>query len=219
MSVIGEVRRLFASGSYAECIAMCAEMTHPDDEIRLITALSNLSLAQKACESCTLATARNYLPRASASAAAAFTSGIYPLHGGFLTKRIRCAAQPSVPSGVDRFRLLPRRGGSAEIIRVSERPALSRRRNRSLPPRFCDCGMIVSPVYRDYLTAKRMIADGQLEEAAPILKRAAALQKVGFFTKYRVLDTLESCAGAVGDYKAAYQYSTQKVHLLELFSK
>jgi hypothetical protein len=60
---------------------------------------------------------------------------------------------------------------------------------------------------------------GRHADAFTLLQNIASAEKPGFFTMFRLLNTLESCASTLGDFKNAYQYSTEKIKLLEQFTK
>jgi hypothetical protein len=80
-------------------------------------------------------------------------------------------------------------------------------------------GLIVSKTYLEVILAKEWMTQERHGDAFTLLQKVYRTAGVGFFTIFRVLDALESCASTLGDFKNAYQYSTQKIKLLEQFAK
>jgi hypothetical protein len=80
-------------------------------------------------------------------------------------------------------------------------------------------GLILSPIYCGVIEAKIRMLQNRHDDAFSLLQNILDTEKPGFFTMFRLLNTLESCASTLGDFKNAYLYSTEKIKLLEQFTK
>lgn len=220
MSRIGEIRRFYQSGDFAACLSACKDIPRPDDEIRRILAECSLALAASACAEYTLSSASVHLTAAQdvlsgcTYASDSLTSTIQ-----FLSHLIRCANQSRLPRELLDTSRYPASRIPTEFFvyiralsfidgdRVSDAAALRQ------------SGLIINPTYQDVLAAKEMMRQERHAEAFALLQKVLVSRKPGFFTAFRVMDALESCASTLGDFKNAYQYSTEKIKLLEQFAK
>ena len=220
MSLIKKIRQLYARGDYQDCITLCAPLDQADEEIQLILAECKLALARQACSLCMLTSASTLLNSAIASADRTIYGAnriratakylLTLIQGANQTEIPRELALPSCFPGADippEFFVYIRALILFDEGRSSEADALRRSE------------LISSQEYLDLLCAKSFIAAGQIDQAIPLLRDALSNADIGFFTKFHVLSAMELCASTSSDFKAAYQISRQKVHLLEQFSK
>lgn len=219
MEQIDRLQNLYLSGEYEECLKACAALPSPDDEIFALIIRCNLALAEQALSVLALSCATVYMDRAVSAA----DHCMY--------------ADPSLKATANYVRRLIRAAGSEEIPRELASPEAYA--NSAVPTEFIvymralcaldegdtataatlkDSGLILSPVYLAFVEAGILIANGETEQAFALLKQTYKSEEIGFFTRYHMLTALESCARVTGDFKAAYQYSAQKVHLLETFT-
>ena len=220
MSRIGEMRRLYREGEYSACLTACREIPCPDDDILLLSAECSLALAEDACRRYALSTALTHLTdvkKASLGTVGVLKS-LYST-AVFMERLIECTTNASLP---------------AEILNVSHfesaripveffvyLQALARLDNEEDMDAhvLLRSGLILSPIYRGVVEAKILMLQGRHADAFTLLQNIASAEKPGFFTMFRLLNTLESCASTLGDFKNAYQYSTEKIKLLEQFTK
>ena len=220
MSRIGEIRRLFREGEHEMCLRVCREIPCPDDDILLISAECSLALAVNACHRHALVTATTNLAEANEAASRCSCPAESLLATiDFMTQLIRCVTHPILPENVldasrystsrisTEFFAYLRALSFLDTDRVSDASALLR------------SGLIVTPMYQDVVSAKEMMRQNRHDKAFPLLQKVLADSNPGFFTTFRALDALESCASTLGDFKNAYQYSTQKIKLLEQFAQ
>ena len=80
-----------------------------------------------------------------------------------------------------------------------------------------ESGLITCRAYKDVLYAKEEILLGNTAHAEEILLQIPDREEIGFLTRFHVLSTLENCATISGNYRNAYELSSQKVKLLEQF--
>lgn len=70
-----------------------------------------------------------------------------------------------------------------------------------------------------HIRGSQLMADGNYSEATRLFSLALAAPDGGFFSKYRLLCSLEKCFELTGDFKSAYSTSTSRMEMLGLFSK
>lgn len=220
MSHIREIRRLYHSGDYAACLSICRELPRPDDEIRMIMAECSFAQASAACANHALVTASTHLTAAQdALSGCTYASESLTSTIRFLLLLIRCANQNRIPRELlDAFRYPSSRIPPEIFVYFHALDALDNDRPTTAVM-LNESGLIVSRIYRDVISAKEMMRKDRHDDAFALLQRVHASAERGFFTAFRVLDALESCASTLGDFKNAYQYSTEKIKLLEQFAK
>lgn len=207
----------FQTGDYLTCLTACHSLPCPDQEILFIQYRCHFALAENALRSGTLATAGTELEQAIAVAdACIYTPAGFSPTADYLLQLIRAAGREEIPAVLADPGAFPDSFVPAEFF-AYVRALLSLSQNDvQTAAALCSSGMIVSPLYTELITAKCAIIAEDTSTAIPMLKRIAA-SPLGFFTHYHVLTALETCAGIDGDFKSAYQYATQKVHLLESY--
>lgn len=220
MSRIGEIRRLFCEGEYASCLSACREIPHPDCDILLISAECSLALAAHACDRYALHTASAHLADAEEAAAqnASMSLSIRSTVS-FVQHLIRCATHPGLPQELlDASRYTSARV-SVEFFAYMRALSFLDSGRESEAYGLLHSGLIVSPIYQNVIEAKVWMHQNRHSDAFPLLQMVLNDRNPGFFTAFRVLDALEACASTLGDFKNAYQYSTQKIKLLEQFTE
>lgn len=220
MSRIGEIREHFLNRSFEECLALCRLIPCPDEEIHLISAECSLALAAEAWWRFALNTAAVHLQNAKQSAdkmppsPATLSSTIR-----FMERFLQCVTAPALPDEILDAALYPESRIPAELFAYLRALHALDQGRKDEADGIMKSELIASPVYRDFLDAKSKMQQGQCAEAFPLLQGIPGAEDVGFFTTYRVLDALESCASTLGDFKNAYHYSTERIKLLEQFAK
>ncbi len=219
LSILPQIHSFFQKRDHRACLTACDTLPSPDQEIRLIRCRCHFALAEEALLSGTLLSASAELEAAMYDAKACiYTPAGFTPTAKYLLQLIRAAGHEEIPSILADAGAFAGSFVPAEFFAyVRALLALSQNDVRTADV-LCSAGMIVSPVYTDFITARRAIIENDTAAAAPILKRIYTDQ-LGFFSRYHVLTALETCAGIDGDFKSAYQYSAQKVHLLESYSK
>ncbi len=220
MGMIDRLQTLYLSSEYAACLEACSALSSPDDEIALLSLRCSFALAKSAFDSCALASASAYLERAAQFAAATVYANPAVLPTiRCLRMLIQAAGQEEIPKSLAaeltaESTLIP-----AEFtVYVRALCALDEGDTKTALTLY-ESGLIRSGVYLDFLNAWILFINGDTEKAFPILKKVLLSGSTGFFTRYHVLTALESCARVAGDFKTAYQYSAQKVRLLENYAK
>jgi len=220
MSMIETIRQLYSQGQYEDCLGICASLSGMDDEILWIIVQCNMGLAGQAFDSYALSAASGFLRDAEDAS----ENCVYR------TAPIR--------STVRYAELLIRSIGMAEIPQELASPALYpdsyiptgmfafvealRSVNRGLTEdaeSLLRSELISSPPHRSLLEGKLLLAHGQTEQALGRLRQLLNAPATGFFTRFHLLCTLENCAKDASDFKLAYQYASEKVRLLEQFTK
>ncbi len=220
MGLIDHLHTLYLAGEYAACLEACAALPGADDEIALISLRCCMALAKEAFDECALTSATAHLERA-----AQFANGTVYADDAirstirYLRLLIQAAGQEEIPKSLvhaltDTPTLLP----SEFTVYIRALSALDSGDTHSATVLY-ESGLISSPVYLDFLQAWILSANGETEKAFPILKKVLLSPALGFFTRYHVLTALEACTRVAGDFKSAYQYSAQKVRLLESYAK
>lgn len=218
-SILPQIHEAFLKQDYRACLAACDALPCPDQEIRFIRYRCHFALTEAALRAGSLITANAELAAATADAdACIYTPAGFSPTADYLLQLIRAAGHEDIPS------ILADPGAFAGSFIPAEFFAYLRAllaisqgdvRTASL---LCSSGLIVSPLYRDFITAKLALTEHDTATAMQMLKHICA-SPLGFFSRYHVLGAMEACAGIDGDFKSAYQYSAQKVHLLESFSQ
>ncbi len=220
MGMLEEIHRLFLAQDYASCIAACDSLPHPDNEIQYLLARCHLALAENAMRLCTLRTAAEALSQVQIHAAhCIYAPDALRVTTEYLLALIHAAGKEEIPPQLASPAAFPGAMIPAEwFVYMRCLTALSSGDWKSASM-LRESGLIFTPRHHDFLKACILLANGTTEEAFPLLKKALAAPDTDFFTRFHVLTALESCASKISDYKAAYQYSAQKVHLLESFTK
>ncbi len=220
MGLIDHLQTLYLSGEYEACLDACAALPSPDDEIALLSLRCSFSLAKIAFDNCALASAAAHLERAAQFAGSSVYADPTILSTiRYLRLLIQAAGKEEIPlslasASVDTPTLIP-----AEFpVYIRALRALDEGDTKTARSLY-ESGLIQSVVYLQFLHAWMLMANGETEKAFPLLKKVLLSGTPGFFTRYHVLTALESCARVAGDFKTAYQYSAQKVRLLENYAK
>lgn len=220
MGIINELQQMYARKDYAACLSACDAISSPDNEIMLLSLRCSLALAKDALENCALASASAALERAAVLAESCTYSDITTLPTiRYLKQLIHAAGQEEIPKSLAEASSIAGSSIPAEFAVYIRALYAIDGGDTATAAALKDSGLILSPVYLTFLEAGLLIARGNTQEAFPLLKKVLSADTLGFFTKYHVLTALESCARVAGDFKAAYQYSAQKVRLLESFTK
>lgn len=220
MGMIEELRKLYGAGKYTECLSLCATLSRPDEEIQLLIAECNLALADKAFQNYALASASACLEKVSRAAARClYLSDRIAGTTEYLSLLIRSVSLTEIPEKLGEPASFAKSYIPAEFMIYVRALRLAESGDTAGAEDICQSGLISSPVYLDFLHARLLIAEGRTEEAEPLLRRQLTAAFLGFFTKLHLLNAMELCASAAGDFKSAYQFSTQKVRLLEQFAK
>ncbi len=219
LSILPKIHSAFQKQNFHTCLTLCDSLPCPDQEVRYIRWHSHFALTAEALQNGALVTADAELVQAEADADACIyiPAGFAPT-ADYLRSLIRAAGREEIPAVLaDPGSFVGSFVPAEFFVYVRALLALSRNDTQTAAS-LCGSGLIVSPIYSDLIAAKCRLTAGDTAAAVPILKRLAT-DCLGFFTRYHVLTALETCAGMEGDFKSAYQYSAQKVHLLESFSK
>jgi len=218
MSVIGRIRQAYTASQYEACLELCSSLSRPSEEIRMISIQCCLALADRCCMDCTLVSAAAHLEKASELAKRSL----------YLTEAIRSTTDFAVclihsiqvspiPIELGEAHRYPHSLVSPEFFGyITALRCLESGRNEDAYV-LLNSGWIHTPAYLDLLSARYLFNNGETDKAAALLHNVLG-SPIGFFTRYHALTALERCSSASGDFKTAYQLSTQKIHLLELFS-
>lgn len=220
MSMIDSIRRAYAEKKYAQCLALCDSLSCRDDEIHLMMAECCLALAAAAAQQSMLATASAHLEKAnSAARECVYLRDSFCATVDFLTLLLDSVRMHEIPALLSQphayslSRIPPEMFAYIAALRAIDR------QEPDTAEAIMKSGLLHSALYIDFLTARLMATRGDIETACATLRRLYALSDPGFFTRYHMLNAIESWTGAMNDFKAAYQYSSQKVRLLEQFSR
>lgn len=220
MSRIDEIMRLYREGEWATCLDACRNLPHPDEEILLLTAECALSLAIDACDRYALNTANAHLAEAERLAPQDFSPAVSLRSTvAFIQKLIQCVTHPVLPEELLDASLYASSRIPAEFFVYMRALSFLDGDRSAEADGLLRSGLIQAPAYRFIIEARKMMQQGNHSDAFSLLHRVLHDEKPGFFTMFRLLDSLESCASTLGDFKNAYQYSTQKIKLLEQFSQ
>lgn len=220
MSRIAEIRALRTAGKYSECIQLCTSLARPDDEIRMIVAEAHLSLSQRACQRYALATALEHLETAQETASkCAYIAASVGSTVDYVTTMIHSVNLPEIPQRLAEPEHFPAAQIPAELFAYMAALRLLRDQKAEEAEMLRALSLIHTPVYCALIDAQIAMQRQDHAGASTALRQLIALPSLGFFTKYHTLDALEQCASSTGDFKTAYQFSTQKVRLFEQFSK
>lgn len=219
LSILPGIHAALEKREYKACLDACASLPCPDQEIQFIRHRCHFALAAEALQSGVLVTANAELESAIAAGHACIyvPNGFLPT-ADYLQQLIRAAGHEEIPAVLADPGAFPGSFVPAEFFAYVRALLALSRHDVQTAVSLCGSGLIVSPVYLDFISAKRALAENDTANAMQILKRIYAAP-LGFFSRYHVLTALETCAGIDGDFKSAYQYSAQKVHLLENYSK
>lgn len=220
MSRIGEMRRLYREGEFAACLAACREIPCPDEDILLLSAECSLALATDACRRYALSTAAAHLAdvKAAASGNGGVLESLYST-AVFMERLIDCAIQPSLSAEIlDASRFASSRIPVEFFAYLRALSFLDGEKGTEADV-LLHSGLILSPIYCGVIEAKCRMLQNRHDDAFSLLQNILDTEKPGFFTMFRLLNTLESCASTLGDFKNAYLYSTEKIKLLEQFTK
>ena len=219
MSMIGRIRDAYSAERYDECLEMCASLSRPGEEIRMISVRCCLALAEKFCRECALLSASAQLEKA---AELSRRSVYLPIQirstTEFALRLIRSVQVSPIPAELGEAHRYPQSLVPPEMFGyITALSCLESGRNEDAYV-LMNSGWIHTEAYLDLLSARYLFNRGETEKAMPLLRKILDDSTVGFFTRFHALTALERCASAEGDYKTAYQLSTQKIRLLELFS-
>ena len=219
LSLLPKIHDAFHRQDYRACLSACGVLPCPDQEIFYIRWRCHFALAEDALRAGTLITAGTELDQAvTAAEACIYTPAGFAPTADYLRQLIRAAGREEIPSILTEPASFLGSFIPAEFF-VYIRALLALSQNDAqTAAALSSTGLIACSVYTDLIRAKCALLTGDTASAASILKRLSA-ESLGFFTRYHVLTAMEACAGADGDFKAAYLHSAQKVHLLENFSK
>jgi len=220
ISLIGEIRALYDAGKYSDCLQKCAMLTRPDDEIRMITADAYLALTREACMSGSLLSASEYLEKASdAVRRCVYHADDIRSTAEYVSLMIHSVHMPQIPPELGTPAAFAASRVPAEMfVYVSALRHLAEGRTEEAAA-LAASSLIHTQLYLDFIGAELDAHRGEPERACAALRRILSAPSVGFFTRYHVLGTLERCASGMGDFKSAYQFSTQKIRLLEQFTR
>jgi len=220
MGMMEQLHRLYLARDYAGCIASCETLPHKDNEIRYLLSKCYLSLAKDAMRRCALRSAAEALVQAEKHAALCiYAPDSLRSTTAYLLALIGAAGKEEIPPTLAAPAAFPDAWVPAEwFVYMRCLTALAGGDWQSAAM-LRESGLIFTPYCHDFLKACISMANGNTEESFPLLKKSLSETDMDFFTRYHALTALEVCASKISDYKAAYQYSAQKVHLLENFSK
>jgi len=220
MNLIYKIRSLFQAQEYKECLEECAVLPVRDDEIRMIEAESYFALAGKACRADMLSTALSYLRKAEdAAKQSSYISESVLSDVHFTELLIRSVNMANLPRELCTPSLYPGTRIPPQFFLYLSAIQHAERGETEALRVLLEEGWILDPACRDYLSACLAGQMGDDENAAALLKRVIASAETGFFTRYHALTDYEKLESARGNYKTAYQLSTQKFKLLEQFAK
>ncbi len=221
MRMMGTLRKLYAAEKYDECLEMCSDIGHPDEEIRLFLAECHLGKAHLACRDSALLTASASLDKADdAAKKCGYLAAPLRSTADYMRQLIHSIHQPQIPEALGNSSLFsashipPEMFAYVTALRLLE--ASDTDGVRTLLERT---SLIHNTAYRDLLRARLCMTDGDFEKASALLRRILSTPGLGFFTRYHTFGAMESCASSMGDFKTAYQFSTQKIRMLEQFTQ
>ena len=221
MRMMGNLRKLYAAGKYDECLEMCADISHPDEEIRLFLAECHLCKAHLACQGSALQTASASLDKAEEAARkCGYLSAPIRSTVDYMRRLIHSIHEPQIPETLgdsslfSASRIPPEMFAYASALRMAD--ATDTEGARTILERT---PLIHTAVYRDLLSAKLCMAEGDFDKASTSLRRILSVTSLGFFTRYHTFGAMEQCASSTGDFKTAYQFAAQKNHMLEQFAR
>ncbi len=220
MGMIDELHQLYLAEEYSACLTRISEVPRADDEILYLTAMCHWNLALDALKNDALLTAATALESTKESA----RNSLYTPEGFLATIEyiqflIKSAGQKEIPALLSSPSAFPNAHVPAEWFAYMRALTALSNGDIETASAVLASGLIFTQAYLDFLGGCVALANGFPAKAYPLLKKVHASLGTGFFTRYHLLTALESTATAEDDYKAAYQYSAQKVHLLENFTK
>lgn len=215
--IIENIRALFTNHEYEKCVQLCRSTSMIDDEIAYILAESELTLAYEEAKRYHLASAGEHL--SLALAASELTS--YDQLGisqtvDFAGRLIASATADTIDAALVQPYKYSHSRIPAELFVFLFR--LKMIEDGKAPAHELDA-LMPSPIYRDYIMAKELLASGDRITAIPLLRKVRENPDTDFFVEYRACCDLEECSNALEDYKSAYTYSKKKMELIERFKR
>ena len=219
MGMIDEFHQLYLAGEYSACLTRISEVPRADDEILYLTAMCHWNLALDALKNDALLTAATALENANLARRSLYTPEGFLATIEYLQLLIKSAGQKEIPARLSSPSAFPNAHFPAEWFAYMRALTALSSGDVETASAVLASGLVFTKAYLDFLGGCVALANGFPAKAYPLLKKAHASSGTGFFTRYHILTALESTATAESDYKAAYQYSAQKVQLLENFTK
>ncbi len=219
LSEIGEIRRLYADGCYSDCLQHCKSLPVPDDETVLMSAECLIEEVWKACANYTLKTALTYLDEIRALEQKSVHIG-EPLRQTveYLTLLIHAAPAETIPEELCSPDAFPEARITAERVLYLKALLATEKGDFGTARSMLSLGLIVTPSFSVHLESLITESDGNTAEAYDLCKQALDAAP-DFFTRYRLLSSLMCSAKALNDYKAAYEYSQERIKMLEAFGR
>ena len=215
INALPNIKRAFEAKDYSSCRQLClGAASEPDDELCLLLSDSDLELAKEAFEEGRLRAACRLFDEALEYA----ERGSYPMDRAFSEASVYFSYLERVSPGLyseilDADALPEYVWKSAFSDYVFALKALEETENAKVEAYLSDAAegfykTHVSALFQmqsgDYATAKAMLLS--------LLERGEVKSPVRLF---EVLSALETCSREGDDYKAAYEYATEKVRLAE----
>lgn len=208
---VKEARRALGTGQYKKCVDTCSELPSEDDEISAMKAASEIMLGISLFDKGELREAEIHLDRA----AVAIHSTVY-LYSEMLSqiKLIKTLAAALIKGVFPSPEELP---DSTPVFFSKDRfiyvLALSLREGGNALHAAISDG---SP-YKEHLTARSLMENGEYIEASKILNRVYADAPECFCAYFSLLD-LEKCCSKAEDYKTAYKLAEIRTALHDKYN-
>lgn len=202
---IKDARRLLGTGQYKKCIDICSDLPSDDDEVSFIAANAHLMAAIADFDKGDLKSCAAHLD--SGQTALHQTVYMYSeMHSQI--KLLRLLMNSLISGAVPEPALLPK---MAPMFFSKDRflylTALCSFELSGNSVGACDIP-IGDSFYKDHLTAKILLSNGEADKAMPLLQRVLDGSNESF-TRYFVLCDMEKAAKALDDYKGAYVYAKE----------
>lgn len=201
------LRELFLSGSWVECLRVFEkELGYCDDELGLMMAICAYKSGKKAWNNGAMESAVGYLQ----SALDYCEETAYPTDG------IRAGCEVLMPIALN---------VQAPLLEFNEHAYIDHLRDAGCMDVYCylterEGYAFENPFYAEHLKARELMRKGDCPGA---IERLCAVETqkgaegITAFLLFRVYTDMEVCYREVGNYEAAYRYSSKRMTLLSAF--
>ena len=148
-----------------------------------------------------------------------YGDGSIAANAAYWTLLIRTLDQPGIPPEAEEPGRWPRAQIDPEVFLYMRALRLAEAGDADAAGAILAAGLIRLPPRRAYLSGRLAMLRGETEAAEEAFRCALAEEDVGFFTRLRATEALETCAAQSGDFRCAYRCASQRIKLLEQFAK
>jgi len=201
------LRDLFYAGSYAECLRVFEkELGYCDDELGFMMAICAFECGKKAWNNGAMESAVGY-----------FQSALdYTGETRYPTDSIKAGCALMMPIGIN---------VQAPLLEFNENGYIDSLRRAGCLDVYCyltekDGYLFENPFYAAHLKARTLMREGDAQGALALLchiEEQKGTEGITAFLLFRLYADMEICYRELGNYEAAYRYSSKRMSLLSAF--